>query len=163
MVTTTLPPRRPHPLTYVFSAGLLVGTLDIVFVTTFWGIKSAIPTGRILQSIAAGLLGPAAFEGGAQTALLGLGLHYSIAIIMALAWYLVARRWTILNDRPVAFGGMYGLVLYGIMNFVVVPLSRATPGSTDPTWVWSSVAVHVILIGMPIAMFVRQAMLETEA
>ena len=155
-----LPRWRSHPLTYVISAGALIGTLDIVFAWTFWGIKAGLPATRVLQSVAAGLLGPAAYEGGAQTAMLGGVLHYLIAITMAGAWYLVARRWPVLNDRPVAFGGMYGLVLYGVMNYVVIPLSAAGPRATDPAWMLSGVAVHVLLIGMPIAMFVRLAILE---
>lgn len=151
---------RSHPLTYVISAGALIGTLDLVFAATYWGIRADLPASRVLQSVAAGLLGPAAYEGGAQTMIMGFVLHYLIAITMAGAWYLVARRWPFLNDRPVAFGGMYGLALYGIMHYIVIPLSAAGPRAMDPAWILSSAAVHVLLIGMPIAMFVRLAILE---
>jgi hypothetical protein len=43
------------------------------------------------------------------------------------------------------------------MNYVVVPLSAATPGSKDPLWVVLSVAVHMLFIGIPIALFARFA------
>ena len=54
-----------------------------------------------------------------------------------------------------SFGAAYGLLLYGIMNYAVVPLSAARPGSKDPLWVVLSVVVHVLLIGIPIAVIAR--------
>ena len=44
------------------------------------------------QSIASGLLGKAAYEGGSATAPLGLALHFFIAFVMALVYVLAARR-----------------------------------------------------------------------
>ncbi|MBA3759414.1 MAG: hypothetical protein H0X07_02700 [Gemmatimonadales bacterium] len=46
-------------------------------------MKSDVLAIRIFQSVAAGLLGQASFEGGAATAALGLALHYLIALTMA--------------------------------------------------------------------------------
>lgn len=44
-----------------------------------------------------------------------------------------------------------------MMNFIVVPLSAAMPGSKDPLWVGLSVLVHMLLIGVPIALAAREA------
>ena len=55
-----------------------------------------------------------------------------------------------------------GFFLYLVMNLVVVPLSAARPGSRDPVWIGLSVAVHMLLIGIPIALFVRQGLVEAE-
>jgi hypothetical protein len=77
---------------------------------------------------------------------------------MAVAYYLVARRWPLLWQRAALCGAAYGLLLYGIMNYVVVPLSAAGgPGSRNPLWVGLSILVHVGLIGVPIALFTRRA------
>ncbi len=38
-------------------------------------------------------------------------------------WYLFARRWSELAQRPWTFGPLYGVLLYFIMNYIVVPLS----------------------------------------
>ena len=148
---------RPRPW-LVLAGGLVAGTLDITYACIFWAIKADLPARRIFQSVAAGLLGKASFEGGTATAALGLGLHYFIACSMALAYYLVARQWSALRERPVLMGAAYGLLLYGIMNFIVVPLSRAGGGGAkDPLWVGLSIVVHMLLIGIPIALFVRAA------
>jgi len=158
MITASLPTRRFHAWWPVLAGGLVAGALDIVFASTFWGVKSDVPARRILQSVAAGLLGKASFEGGWATALLGLGLHFLIATSMSVAYYLVARRWPLLWQRPVLCGGGYGLLLYVIMNYVVVPLSAAGPGSKDPLWITLSIAVHALLIGIPIALFTRRSL-----
>jgi len=120
-------------------------------------LKSRVAVERILQSVAAGLLGEASFEGGGQTAALGLALHYLIALSMSVAYYLAAGRWPLLRQRPVLCGAGYGLLLYGVMNYVVVPLSAAGPGSKNPLWITLSIAVHVLLIGIPIALVARRA------
>jgi uncharacterized membrane protein YagU involved in acid resistance len=87
-------------------------------------------------------------------------LHFMIALSMSVAYYLVSRRWALLWQRPFLCGAAYGLLLYAIMNYVVVPLSAAGPGSKDPLWVTLSIAVHALLIGIPIALAVRRASQE---
>jgi hypothetical protein len=160
MITASLPTRRAHPLTFVLVGGMVAGTLDIVYACVFWALKSNVPAQRILQSVAAGLLGDASFKGGAQTAVLGLGLQYLIAVSMSVVYYLVARRQPLLRQRPWLCGGVYGLLLYAVMNYVVVPLSAAASGPSDPLWIGLSIVVHVLLIGIPIALFARRAQEE---
>jgi len=111
----------------------------------------------MLQSVAAGLLGEASFEGGGATAALGLVLHYLIAVSMSVVYYLAARRWPLLRRRAVPCGAAYGLLLYAVMNYVVVPLSAAGPGSKDALWIALSIAARVFLVGIPIALFTRHA------
>ena len=148
-----------RPLRFVLAGGLVAGALDITYACVFWAIKAGVPAERIFQSVAAGLLGKDSFSGGWPTALLGLGLHFFIATTMSVTYFLVARRAPILGQRPIPFGAAYGLLLYVIMNYVVVPLSAAPRGGVkDPLWVALSVAVHAVLIGMPIALFTRRAL-----
>ena len=154
--------RRTRAPLYVLAGGLVAGTLDIVYACVFWAVKAGVPVRRILQSVAAGLLGAASFEGGAATAALGLALHFLIAVSMSAAYYLASRRWAVLRERPLACGPLYGLGLYVVMNHIVVPLSAAGPGSRDPVWIGLTVAVHVLLIGIPIAVFSRLAHSEPE-
>jgi hypothetical protein len=153
MTASSLPVRQQHPAAYVIAGGLIAGTLDIAYACIFWAMKAAVPVQRIFQSVAAGLLGKASFQGGAATAALGLALHYFIATTMSVVYYLVARRWPLLGQRPVLCGAGYGLILYGVMNYIVVPLSRAGHGGAkDPLWVGLSIVVHMFLIGVPIAL-----------
>jgi hypothetical protein len=152
--------RRESPWPPVLAGGLLAGALDITYACVFWAVKADLAPTRIFQSVAAGLLGEASFEGGAATAALGLLLHFFIACTMALTYYLVSRRWPVLVRRPVTLGIAYGLLLYVVMNHIVVPLSAAGPGSQDPLWITLTVAVHAFLIGVPIAWFASRARLS---
>lgn len=152
--------RRDNPWPPVLAGGLLAGALDIFYACLFWALKADVPPTRIFQSVAAGLLGEASFQGGTSTAALGLFLHFLIACTMALTYYLAARRWPVLVRRPVPCGIGYGLVLYVLMNHVVVPLSAAGSGSSDPTWIGLTVAVHAFLVGLPIAWFATRAHLS---
>lgn len=114
---------------FVLTGGLVAGTCDIVSASLFWGISR------------------------------GLLSHYGIATSMAVAYYLAARRWAALWERPIPYGAAYGLLLYGIMNYAVVPVFAASPSAKDPLWVGLSIVVHMLLIGLPIALFARRAVL----
>ena len=140
------------------AGGVVAGTLDITYACVFWGVKAGVPPQRIFQSVAKGLLGQGAYQGGFATATLGLLLHYFIATSMSLTYYSVAQRWTILRAKPLRFGAAYGLLLYAIMNYVVVPLSAARGGgSGGALWIGLSIFVHMFLIGVPIAIFTSRA------
>jgi hypothetical protein len=144
--------------TFVLVGGLIAGTFDITYAWVFWALKAGVPAQRIFQSVAKGLLGPAAYRGGIGTAALGLFLHYFIAMSMSGIYYLVARRWAVLQEHPLRYGAAYGLLLYAAMNYVVVPLSAARGGGSGGVlWVTLSIAVHVFLIGIPIAIFASRA------
>jgi hypothetical protein len=157
MTASSLSLRQSQPVWTVIAGGLVAGALDIAYACVFWAVKAGVLPRRIFQSVAAGLLGKTSFEGGARTAALGLALHFFIATSMSLVYYLAAGRWPLLWQRPVPYGLLYGLLLYGIMNFIVVPLSAAGGGAKDPLWVAMSVLVHLLLIGLPIALFTRRA------
>lgn len=151
MTASTLPVRS-GALPTALAGGLIAGTLDILFAWLFWTIKAGVSMQRVLQGVASGLLGKESFEGGMTTALLGLLLHYFIATSMAVTWFMVAGRVRPMRQRPIVLGAAYGLLLYLIMNFVVVPLSSASPGSRNPLWIGLGILVHMFLVGVPIAL-----------
>ena len=129
------------------------GLLDIVYAIVVWGFILGGDPVKILQSIASGLLGKSAYDGGAGTALLGLVLHFCIAFLMALTYVLVSRRFAVLTARPMLMGFLYGFVLFATMNFAIVPLSAI--GWRDMTWIGAARALlpHVFFVGPAIAWF----------
>ncbi len=145
------------PLFHLLLGGFALGTLDLVFAYVFWVSKGATLTG-ILQSIARGVLGDASREGGATSAALGAALHYFIATTMVVVYYLIARKHPQLVRRPIALGLLYGLVLYAVMNFVVLPLSAAGMAKFDnAAWIVSSIVMHAVF-GVMCAFFARKAL-----
>lgn len=156
---TTVFTDSPHksPWRDVLAGGLALGALDLLFAFTFWGALRGVAPGRILQSIAAGVQGAAAFEGGASSAMLGLVCHFFIATMMVLAYTLASGRKRVLAEQPVRHGLLYGLLLYVVMTHVVVPLSNA-PQSAKVylPWVVASIAMHAVF-GVMCAWFARRA------
>jgi hypothetical protein len=149
---------RPLPMRWpmLLLAAIVVGVLDMGLAMTYWGLHGVSPV-RVLQSVASGLLGPAAAAGGLATALFGLLLHLSIAGLMVLAYDLVSLRLRWLVRRPMLAGPLYGTALYLVMTWVVVPLSAAAQATASASWTVASVLSHVLLVGLPCALFVRAA------
>jgi len=136
---------------------LVIGSLDITYAIAFWASRGVGAT-RIFQSISAGLLGrSAAMQGGLRTALLGCLLHYFISFCIVLVYYLASKRLRVLTERPILCGALYGIGVYVVMNYVVIPLSATTRSKFLLSWVVCSVIVHALLIGIPAALFSRAA------
>ena len=156
-MTSVLAPARKSPWISVLSGGLALGTLDLIFACTYWNLARDVAPIRILQSIAAGVQGKAAFDGGAASAMLGAVCHYFIATMMVLAYYLVSARWRALLQHPVRYGLLYGLLLFAVMTWIVVPLSNASPPKAiSLPWVASSIVMHMVF-GVICAWYARQA------
>ncbi len=151
---------RWSPGRAVLVGGLAAGVLDISYAFLLWGLRGVSPV-RILQSVAAGLLGSPSYQGGAATATLGAALHFFNAFVIAAVFVAAATRaWPILARRAALFGPLYGIGIYLAMNYVVIPLS-AFPrrgGGGPPPVVWiTGVLAHMFLIGLPIALAARRA------
>ncbi|MET0534844.1 MAG: hypothetical protein ABW171_11520, partial [Steroidobacter sp.] len=114
--------RRQSAAFAILVGGLIAGAIDISYAVGFSALRGVAPT-RILQSVASGLLGSPAYQGGAATATLGFVLHFVLMTIIAAVFYVVAARWRFLIARPVLWGGLYGFLVYWVMNLVVLPLS----------------------------------------
>jgi len=149
--------RSGSPLPWVFLGGLVAGVLDITYAFVILGFRGRSPA-WVLQSVASGLLGAAAFQGGAGTALLGTLCHFFIACTASFAYYTVSRWATPLVRYAVVCGLLYGVVVHTIMNFVVMPLSAIgrSPAFTATTYA-RDVFFHMVLIGLPIGLATARA------
>jgi uncharacterized membrane protein YagU involved in acid resistance len=140
------------------AAALIAGALDIIYAIGFSYLRSGTPPARLLQSVASGALGRDAFTGGNTTAALGLGFHFLIAFIVTAIFFAAAARAPALTRRPLVVGALYGIAVYVVMNFVVIPLSRIGPRPLPATIVIvTGVLVHMFLVGAPIASGARRA------
>ena len=142
---------RPWGRTFVATA-LIAGTLDIIYAIAFSYFRSGTSPSRLLQSVAYGALGRDAHAGGAATAALGLAFHFLIAFTITALFFAAASHYPWLTRRPVITGSVFGVGVYLVMNFVVIPLSRIGPRPLPAAIVMvTGVLVHMFLIGVPIA------------
>jgi hypothetical protein len=137
---------------------LVVGSLDLLDAFVFFGLRGVAPI-RIPQSIAAGLLGRAAFQGGLTSAALGVGLHFFNAFLIVTACCLIARMVPPLVRYPAIAAPVYGVAVYCVMNFVVIPLSNAGGKFTFVLPVVANgVLIHIFGVGLPSVLFARAAL-----
>lgn len=151
--------RRTVDWSQVLWGGLLVAIGDIVFATTLWFSWDPAGLQRVFQTIAVGVLGQASYDGGTGSAVLGAVLHVFMAVTFVLIYTVVARRRPALLQHPVTLGMAYGVVLYVVMNFAVMPLSRVgrSPSFAHPDWISYSVLAHM-LFGVVCVLFARRAL-----
>ena len=145
--------KRSRALPTIASAGLIAGVLDITSAFVIAEIKGT-GSARMLQGIASGLLGQRSFEGGMATAGLGLAIHFLIAFTAAALFYAASRKFSSLTQHAVMSGLLYGIAVYIFMYWMVVPLAFPNARhsmSRDVT----AVIIHIVLIGLPIALVVR--------
>ena len=144
----------------IVTAGLVVGVLDISSAFVIWWLRG-VGARRGLQGIAAGLLGANSYEGGMVTAGLGLALHFFVAFVVVSIFYLASRKIEFLTIHPVVSGVLYGIGVYMVMYWFVLP-------TVFPTFRHRlgndllAVAIHVSLIGLPCAFIVRHYSQQTQ-
>lgn len=134
--------------TGIVAAGVAAGSLDVFAAAAINHVSPRI----VLQAIAGGVLGKEAFAGGLATMVLGLVLQWAISIVIAAIFVLAARQLPVLSDHRFLAGLLYGLPVYAVMTFVVVPLSRAT---SRPNLAPSHIAADLIammVFGVIVAM-----------
>ena len=151
VTTRSAAPRSPGTLRTILLAWIVAGTLDVTAAVTYYPLTANVTPRQILQGIASGLLGARAFQGGNATAAMGLALHYLIALIWAVVFYLLASRIKVLTRRPLVVGPLYGTCVWFVMNLVVLPLSNVAhrPLRLQPSIVGA--VILMICIGLPMA------------
>lgn len=138
----------------IVTAGLIVGVLDISSAFVIWW-QRGVGLQRGLQGIAAGLLGAKSYEIGMASVALGLALHFFVAFVVVSVFYLASRKIALLTKQPFASGVIYGIGVYVVMYWGVLP--AAFPTFRHRLWnELLAVAIHICLIGLPTAFIVRR-------
>ena len=141
----------------ILVGGCIAGALDLTFALVLYGLRGVKPI-RVPQTIASGLLGPKAYDGGVATAILGVVLHFVIAIGAAAVFYMASRKLRFLTEKPIVWGPVFGAGIYFFMHLVVLPLAAnprfRTTSVSVPTI--CDFAVHVVLLGPAIVLAARR-------
>jgi len=143
--------------------GLIAGTLDISENLIFNAFRHITPA-MIFRYIASGLLGMEAIRGGAGMIALGVAIHYTIALAWTALYFFAALQWRVLVRRPLACGLIYGALVYIVMNFAVLPLTRV-PHSHAAASVASRVSGMLALlfcIGLTVALLTAREQREED-
>lgn len=144
----------------IVGGGVVAGVLDLAYAIVVSGIKGVTAV-AVLQSIATGVLGKDAYRGGLGSAALGTLLHFFISCGAATVYYLASAKLPVLVRRAVLSGLAFGFCVFLTMRYVIVPLSAAA-GIRGPItwWIVGTLFTHLVLFGLPIALFTRRARLQ---
>jgi hypothetical protein len=141
--------QQPRPLPSILVGGLIAGTIDLILAYITFGAR--VPFG-----IASGLLGRGAFQDGTPAYVLGIAIHFFIALSAATVYYSASRRLEFLKQYPFICGLFYGIAIFLVMNLIVVPLSAIhSRGPFAMRALDQGLLVHMFFIGLPIAYSVR--------
>ena len=144
------PSAKRNAVLAIAVGGLIAGTLDLTQACILFGWD-------IPLAIAGGLLGPQAFHGGAATYVLGVCLHFFIALSAATIYYAASRRLSFLKEHWPLCGLFYGIGLFLVMNLIVLPLSALhVRGPYELAGLIQGLVVHMFLIGLPISFSVQR-------
>ena len=93
------------PLRSIATGGLIAGACDMSYALLWFSGVKGVPWMKIPQSVAGGLIGKSSFDGGMSTVILGLALHWTIALIWAAAYVVVGRRFVpLILRKPIRCG-----------------------------------------------------------
>jgi uncharacterized membrane protein YbhN (UPF0104 family) len=135
----------------VIVATVACGTLDATAATTQAALLG-VPAQRVWQTVASGILGPRAFERGWRSGTLGLALHFIISFIIATIYVLASQRLPFLLKHPLTAGALYGIAVYGVMNYIVLPLSRRAKRPFNRNFALTQLVIHISIVGWSIAL-----------
>ena len=152
-------PNSSRAIKTILIAGLITGVLDITYACVFSYIRRGAKPIAVLQSVAAGALGPKAQEGGIKTAALGLFFHFLIALTAATVYYFSSRVLGFMITHAIISGILYGICVYLFMYGIVLRVSAVHSTRYPWNYPWpvliGNLAIHTLGIGLTIALITR--------
>jgi hypothetical protein len=137
-------------------AGLLTGVIDGLFSSVLSAVFYGSTVTRLFQGVAATLLGPTAVDGAARTALIGVAMHFGVALgwsavfaflVSQLEWL---RRTLAASGGPIRIASLYGPLIWMTMSLVIIPALTGRPAAITYRW-WVQFFGHIPFVGLPIA------------
>jgi hypothetical protein len=145
----------------VLVAWLLAGTLDITTAILCYTGGNPARAATLLQRIASGLIGYWAFAGGSTTVVLGLALHYLIALIWTVVLLFGFAIAPALRRHLVLTGVGYGVVVWFVMDVIVLPLTHVSHPPTHGRPAAVAALILVLCIGLPLSLVLGRPLCES--
>jgi hypothetical protein len=142
----------PRATPAILVGGVITGVIDLIYAMVVYSPRHPL---LIPLHIATGVLGVSAYKGGVPTIILGVMLHFVVAIGAATVYYLASRCLPLLVERPVVCGMTFGGLVYFFMHLVVLPLSAVAHHHTPFVYQATEFVEHWFVVGLPISFSVR--------
>lgn len=136
----------------ILAGGFMAATFDFFAAMLIHHVGAS----AIAKAIARGWYGDAARTMGPIVDVVGMASHWAILLGAAAIFVLVSLRFPVLRRRAWIVGPLFGICVYLVMHFVVLPLS-AIHATNNPKGLAlvEEVLGHMFVIGLPIALWAR--------
>jgi hypothetical protein len=148
-VTSVKTARRRSIFNWILVAGLLAATLDAIAAIVVNGVSAEV----VFKYIAGGAFGlKNAFAGGPIMIAYGIFFHVLIAFCWTILYFFLYKRINFLKINPYVSAIFYGAMIWAVMNLVVVPMSKITPGPFEWQGALTSMAIIILMVGLPVSL-----------
>jgi len=132
-------------------SGLLVGSIDIIAALVNFYIKTGKDPLIVLKYIASAAFGKSAFSGDNLMTVWGLLLHFLIAFIWTIFFFLLYPKLKLLSWNRILTGIVYGIFIWLVMTQLIVPMSKASGGPFNLKQAIIAVLILIGAIGLPLS------------
>lgn len=149
------PPTDRSSMRAFVCAGIVTSVVDAVFASTLNVVAYRATVWRVWQGVAAVVLGTRAFEQGAGSVALGLGLHALVAFGWSGVFALLIGHWPevrrLVGSRhgTLKVAALYGPVVWLVMSLIVIPAFTHRTPSFSVRW-WVQFVAHIPFVALPI-------------
>ncbi len=143
-------------MTYLFKAilitGLIVGVLDAMAASVYSYVLFGSTPDKVFRYVASGFFGKEALSGGMSIAAWGLFFHFTVAMGWTALFYFLYPKISFFSSSKYISGIGYGIFIWLMMNFVVIPLSNVPPSTFHFTIRTAiMIGIHMFIIGVTIS------------
>jgi len=139
--------------TAIITTGLVAGTMDITAACVQFFILTGKGPALVLNFISSSIVGSeVANSGGVMWSVTGLLMHYSIAFGWTILFYFLYSRISLLRGNKIVVGLFYGIFVWIMMNFVLVPLTQIGYRPFNLPSAAVACTIIMVCIGLPVSL-----------
>jgi hypothetical protein len=142
----------------ILKATLVCGILDIIYALAMAAMKGGSAKG-VLKFVAEGPFGSAVPSSPWAASALGLAVHFIIMAAMATFCAVAMRSPRLADISPWLSGTVYGILLYGLMYWIVMPLRWPSIfPQVGLINIVEALFAHIVLVGIPMALIIGKTL-----
>lgn len=104
------------------------------------------------------IVGASAYTGGWGSAALGFFFNFIVAIGWSTLFVVAYRAVPAVRREAAVSGLLFGILVWLVMSFIIVPMGRADHPSTHFPALLNAIVAHTLFFGLPVALVVRNTL-----
>ena len=141
---------------FFIKAWLLVGVLDIIAAMLSFYLSTGKTPEIVLKFIASAVQGADAYTGGTASTLLGIALHFLVAVLFTLVFFLFYKPMTLYRYNVYLVSVAYGIFVWFVMNKLVLPMTSVKQQPFKWVEAGKSMLILIIMVGLPLAIMLKK-------